>query len=59
MADELAKLKPDERKWKIEDAARTLKDAAKIRRDPNLHKAAIAELKKQKQDISRVLSASK
>lgn len=49
----------EQRKWEVEDAARTLTQAAKIKRDSKLYKAAIAELKKQKEEITKVISANK
>lgn len=52
---ELAGLKGDDRKWKIEDAARTLKSFAKLKRDPELLKAAREELKREIKDSQNVL----
>lgn len=46
-------------KWKVESAASTLREAAKVKRTPKLYKAAIAELKKQQKDLGRVISAEK
>lgn len=43
-------------KWKVESAARDLREAAKIKRNPKLYKAAIAELKKQRSEITKVIS---
>lgn len=51
--------KAQEWKWDVENAARTLAEAAKVKRTPKLYKAAIAELKKQQREIGRVISAEK
>lgn len=48
--------KAEEWRWKVEDAARTLREAAKVKRNPKLYKAAIAELKKQRSEITKVIS---
>lgn len=42
--------------WKVENAARTLQEAARIRRQPKLRKAAIAEIKKQQKDNAEIIS---
>ena len=42
-----AKLKGDERRWRIESAARTMQDYAKLVRDKPLLRAARNELKRQ------------
>lgn len=41
----------DEQKWAIEEAARTLKDFARISKDPDLVKKAQAYLDEESQDI--------
>lgn len=46
----------EERKWKVEQAAETLREAAKIKRDKKLYKDAIAELKKQSKEITKIIS---
>ena len=46
-------------KWKVESAASTLREAAKVKRTPKLYKVAIAELKRQQKEIGQVVSASK
>jgi len=43
----ISKLKGDERQYAIEDAARTLKDFARIKKDKPLLKAAREELKRE------------
>jgi hypothetical protein len=47
--------KAEERRWKIESAANTLIEAAKIKKDKKLYKAAIAELKKRRAAIGEVM----
>jgi hypothetical protein len=49
--------KEEKWKWEVESAAKTLTDAAKIKRKPKLHKAAISELKRQQRDIGRVIKS--
>jgi len=51
--------KAEEWRWKVESAASTLREAAKVKRDSKLYKAAIAELKNQRQEIGRVISAGR
>ena len=48
--------KAEERKWEVESAARSLLEAAKVKRDKKLYKAAIAELKKQNSNLTKVIS---
>lgn len=46
----------EEWKWKVESASGTLRDAAKVKRNKKLYDAAIAELKKQRNEITKVIS---
>ena len=50
------KLKDDDKMWAIESAASTLKEFARIKRDPGLFKAARAELKKQLVDTKKAIT---
>ena len=48
--------KAEEWKWKVEDAARTLLAATKVKRDKKLYRAAIAELRRQRTEITGVVN---
>lgn len=50
--------KQQEREWAIEDAARTLKNFAKLKRDKELLKAAREYLKKEIADSQKVLKTT-
>lgn len=48
--------KAEEYKWKVEDAARTLREAAKVKRNKKLYKDAVAECKSMRGDLTKVIS---
>ena len=59
MADKpFAKLSGDDRRWRVESAARTLQDYAKVLRDKPLLRAARNELKKQIADSQKALKTT-
>lgn len=45
-------------KWKVEAAAASLREAQKVEGDPKLHKAAIAELKRQREAITEAIKGN-
>ncbi|KKN83604.1 hypothetical protein LCGC14_0298440 [marine sediment metagenome] len=46
-------------KYKVKDAARTLREAQELKADTKLYKAAIAELKKEQKAIGVALKANR
>lgn len=50
--------KEQEKEWAIEDAARTLKNYAKLKRDKELLKGARAYLKREIADSKKVLNTT-
>jgi len=53
------KMSAEDWRWKVESAASTLIEAEKIKQDSKLHKAALAEVKKQQDAIGAVVRTSK
>lgn len=58
MAKKFESLKGEERWWEVENAARTMKEFAKIRRDKPLLKAARAYLKQEIEDSRKILKTT-
>ena len=50
--------KAQEWEWKVEDAARALKESAKVKRDKKLLKAARAYLKQEIVDAQKAIKAT-
>ena len=48
----------DEWKWKVESAARTMKEYFKVKADTKLRKAAVAYLKKEQSEIGKAISSA-
>lgn len=48
-----------EKKWEVEDAARTLKRAEEIKVDSGLYKKAMAQLEKEQKAILKAVSSLK